>query len=71
MQKNNYYIVKTSRNKYLKGLTSIHQRTYSLDKAFMFEHLIDAIKYKSLAGKLSSIILMPAKIIIEIPGAIR
>lgn len=73
MQKNklHYYILKTSRNKYLKGLTSKYQRTYSLDKAYKFKHLLDAIKFKSLVGKQGLIVLMPAQIIIEIPEVVK
>ena len=66
MKNRTYYVLKTSRNKFLCRLNK-HARTYSQDKAYKFFDLNEAIKSKHLAGTMSSIVRLPANIIIEIP----
>ena len=68
MKKQNdfYYIIMTSRKKYLKYL-KYSSRTYNIMNAYRFKSIVDAIKNKHLAGSTSKIVRMPTNIIIDLP----
>ncbi len=64
-ESNIYYILMTSRKKYLYSNKKKFHRTYDISRAYRFKTRKEARNCQHLAGSLSKLILMPAGVILS------